>query len=99
MIGYQWTIYHRHSGHGLDGMLAGGITEDPQKARGLVETILAEDDGAGCGLLVRVEFEGASPYGIGVVLEPSADWPPPGQVVLCRRKTDGGFWWGPLKLT
>ncbi len=90
MIGYQWTVYHRHSGHGEDGIVANGITDNPNRARSLVETILAEVDNAAWGLLLRVVIEH------GFRVDPVAGWPPAGEIQVCRRTADGGMRWGPL---
>jgi hypothetical protein len=35
MIGYQWTVYHRHSAYESDGILATGITDNSDKAKSL----------------------------------------------------------------
>jgi hypothetical protein len=93
MIGYQWTVYHRHSAHESDGILAAGITDKSDKAKSLVETILTEVDHAAWGLLLRIAMDPWSSFG-----RPSqtADWPPAGEVQVCRRATSGGFRWGPL---
>jgi hypothetical protein len=93
MIGYQWTVYHRHSSHESDGILASGITDDPGKAKSLVEMILAEVEQAAWGLLLRVALDSLSSF-----LRPTqtATWPPAGEVQVCRRAGDGSFHWGPL---
>jgi hypothetical protein len=93
MIGYQWTVYHRHSGYESDGILATGITDNPDKAKSLVEMTLAEVDDAAWGLLLRVALDSRSSF---LRASQTADWPPAGEVQVCRRATDGGFRWGPL---
>jgi len=90
MIGYQWTVYHRHSGHGEDGIVANGITDNPDRARSLVEMILAEVDNAAWGLLLRVVMEHGFRAG------PVGGWPPAGEIQVCRRAADGQMRWGPL---
>jgi hypothetical protein len=93
MIGYQWTVYHESSAHGTDGILASGITDKPEKARMLVEMILAEVEHAVWGLLLRVPMNEGPSYS---EADPAADWPPTGEIQVCRRTTNGGFRWGPL---
>jgi hypothetical protein len=93
MIGYQWTIYHQHSSYNSDGILAAGITDDPDKAKSLVELVLTESDQAAWGLLLRVAMDSWAAF-----RRPSqtAGWPPAGEVQVCRRANGGGFCWGPL---
>jgi hypothetical protein len=92
MIGYQWTVYHQWSGHNADGILAAGVSSRADQAKTAVETILATQDSAACGLLVRICLDGL-PGGDAV---PEADWPPPGEMQLCRRTRDGGCLWAPM---
>jgi anti-sigma regulatory factor (Ser/Thr protein kinase) len=42
LIGCEWTIYQKHNDHESDGILAAGITDEPEKAKSLAETTLAE---------------------------------------------------------
>jgi len=93
MIGYQWTVYHRHSGYESDGILATGMTDKPDKAKSLVEMILGEHDHAAWGSLLRVAMDAWSSSSR---TNQTADWPPAGEIQVCRRASGGCFRWAPL---
>lgn len=77
----------------MDGILANGITDKPERAKSVVEMILTDADEAAWGLLVRVVLDtGSARY----TEDPVGDWPPAGEIQACRRAGNGGFNWGPL---
>jgi len=93
MIGYQWTVYRRHDGGGPDGIVATGVTDQPDRAKSLVETIVGEHGQAAWGSLLRLVLGGGqSSWRADQV----AGWPPAGEIQVCRRAGDGGVSWGPL---
>jgi hypothetical protein len=93
MIGYQWTICHRSSAHNSDGILATGITDNPEKAKLLVELVLTSVEQSAWGLLLCVAMDSAASA---CRTDQVADWPPAGEVQVCRRTTNDGFRWAPL---
>ena len=72
-------------------MVATGITDEPSTARWMVETILADTMNAGWGEVRRVPVPGERPSETELAL-----WPPPGEVLVCRRSAVGGCTWRPL---
>jgi hypothetical protein len=92
MIGYQWTVYRHHGGGGPDGIVATGMTDKPDKAKSLVETIVGEHDHAAWGSLLRVALGGGS----SCRADQAAGWPSAGEIQVCRRAGDGSLSWGPL---
>jgi hypothetical protein len=93
MIGYQWTVYRGHDGDGPDGIVATGMTDQPDKAKSLVETIVGEHDHAAWGSLLRVAPGGGQSSWRA---DQAAGWPPAGEIQVCRRAGDGCLSWGPL---
>jgi len=93
MIGYQWTVYRRHEGGGPDGIVATGVTDQPDKAKSLVEMIVGEHGAAAWGSLLRVAL-GGGPSSWRA--DQGADWPPAGEIQVCSRAGDGCLSWGPL---
>jgi hypothetical protein len=89
VIGYHWAVYHQHSGFNSDGIVASGMTDDPDKARTLVESVMTNRDHAAWGFLARVALQVTSPTRDNHV----ADWPPAGQPQVCRRTATGGLMW------
>jgi hypothetical protein len=92
-VGFQWTVYHQQSDNDTHGIVANGITDRPDRAKTVVEMILADVDEAAWGLLVRVVLDVSSAYR---AEQPVGDWPPAGEIQLCRRAEGGGYLWGPL---
>jgi hypothetical protein len=92
MIGYQWTVYRRHDGGGPDGIVATGLTDEPGRAKSLVEMIVGEHGAAAWGSLLRVAL-GGGPSSWRADL--AAGWPPAGEIQVCSRAGDGCVSWGP----
>jgi hypothetical protein len=88
MIGYEWTVYASSSN---DPIIACGITDDPTQAVRVVEFILRTLDRAGWGMLTRVVVSSGA-------MRPNMldNWPPAGEIEICRRARDGGFSWMPF---
>jgi hypothetical protein len=90
MIAWAWSVYPRLS---TNPMVAAGITDKPDRARGEVESVLGADEGAAWGILQQVTVS---------LGEPSEDhqlsmWPATGYIpVMCRRDGSGGFIWQPV---
>jgi hypothetical protein len=84
----QWVVFAERSS---DVMVAIGITDKPSAARWIVEAIMADTSNAGWGEVLRVPVPGEAPPGPG-----PGEWPPPGEVFVCRRDTRGGYKWPPL---
>lgn len=89
MIGYEWTVYASRSN---DPIIACGITDDPTQAVTVVEFILRTLDHAGWGMLTRVTVSSG-------MMRPNMldNWPPAGQIEICRRSRNGGFKWMPFE--
>jgi hypothetical protein len=73
-------------------MVAAGITDKPDKARGEVESVLGADEGAAWGILQQVRVS------LGYPCEDQLSmWPATGFIpVMCRRNGSGGFVWQPV---
>jgi hypothetical protein len=72
-------------------MIATGITDKPSAARWIVESVMAEVRNAGWGEALRVPLSGEPPTDAEL-----AEWPPPGEVWVCRRAQRCGYKWMPL---
>ena len=71
-------------------MVAAGITDEPDRARGEVESALGADDGAGWGMLQQVRVAVGEPSdGPSFQRWPAASCLP----LMCRRDGRGGFVW------
>ena len=70
--------------------VAAGITDEPDRARGDVESVLGADDGAGWGMLQQVRVSLGEPNEGHAVERWPADSSLP---LLCRRDGRGGFVW------
>src|SRR5690242_11912922 len=68
MNAWEWSVYPRLSSNP---MVAAGITDEPDKARGEVEAVLGADDGAGWGVLQQVRVSAGEP-GQAFQLHPAA---------------------------
>ncbi len=87
MIAWEWSVYPRLSSNP---MVAAGITDEPERARGDVEEALGADDGAGWGMLQRVRVSVGEPSDG----PPFERWPASESLpLLCRRDGRGGFVW------
>ena len=86
-MAWEWWVYPRLS---TNPMVAAGITDEPDKARGDVETVLGADEGAGWGMLQQVRVSVGEPSeGHPLQLWPAASSMP----LMCRRDGRGGFVW------
>jgi hypothetical protein len=83
----QWVVFAERS---TDAMIATGITDKPSAARRIVEAIMADARNAGWGEVLRVPVPGEAPADAEL-----SEWPPPGEVYICRRATRG-YRWMPL---
>jgi hypothetical protein len=82
----NWAVLSRFSSAPL---VATGATCDPQSARQQVERILLENDAAGLGQLTREVIPFTRP-----TARDWQQWPPVGQILMCRRNSGGGCtWW------
>ena len=89
MIAWAWSVYPRLSDNP---MVAAGITDDPERARGQVESVLGSDEGAAWGILQQVRLSLGDPY-----QSPLSAWPATGHIpVMCRRDRRDGFIWSPV---
>lgn len=90
MMAWEWSVYPRLSSNP---MVAAGITDELDRARGEVESALGADEGAGWGMLQQVRLAVGEPSG-GPPFEkwPAADCLPS----MCRRDGRGGFVWQPV---
>ncbi len=89
MIAWAWSVYPRLSDNP---MAAAGITDDPDKARREVESVLGSDEGAAWGILQQVRLSLGDPD-----QSPVSAWPATGYVpVMCRRGSAGEFIWQPV---
>jgi hypothetical protein len=85
----QWVVFPAVSS---DAMVATGITDKPAVARSVVEAVLACAPEAGWGEIVRIAVTGEAPAD-----DDLSEWPPPGQVQVCRRAgRNGEYKWMPL---
>jgi hypothetical protein len=84
----QWVVFAERS---TDAMIATGITDKPSAARGTVEAIMADVGNAGWGEVLRVPVPGEAP-----AVAETSEWPPQGEVYVCRRAARGGYNWMPL---
>jgi len=84
----QWAVFPELS---TDPMVATGITGEPSTARWLIETILADARHAAWGEMLRVPVPGEAP-----AAAETSQWPPPGEVYVCRRAAGGGYRWASL---
>lgn len=74
-------------------MVAAGITDKPDKARGQVEAVLGTDQGAAWGILQQVRVSVGDPCDE----DQLRMWPATGVIpVMCRRNGSGGFVWQPV---
>jgi hypothetical protein len=87
-IAVQWAVFSASS---TGAVIANGLTGKPSIARWLVETILADVRNAGWGEVLRVPVPGEA-----VTETELSQWPPPGEVHVCRRAALGGYMWMPL---
>lgn len=87
---WVWSVYPRLSSNP---MVAAGITDKPDKARGDVEDVLGTDEGAAWGVLQQVRVPVGDPSDDGQL----SMWPAAGMMpIRCRRNGSGGFVWQPL---
>jgi hypothetical protein len=84
----QWAVYPALR---TDAMIAAGVTDKPDAVRSAVETILSLAPDAGWGEVVRIVIPGEFPTDSEL-----SEWPPPGEVHVCRRAADDGYSWLPL---
>jgi hypothetical protein len=84
----NWAVLSRFSSAPL---VASGATCDPQAAKSHVERILLENDAAGLGQLAREVIPFTRP-----ITADWRQWPPVGQLQMCRRTRDGGCSWRPM---
>jgi hypothetical protein len=83
----EWIVFAELS---TDATIAAGNAVKGSTARWMVETILANVPNAGWGEIVRVAAGQ-------LAAEPDlGEWPPAGQVYLCRRAARNGYKWVPL---
>ena len=87
-IAVQWVVFSELSG---DAIVATGITDKPSAVQWMVEAILTDVRNAGWAEVRRVPV-----YGEVATEEELTQWPPPGEVYLCRRAARGGYKWLPL---
>lgn len=86
-MAWEWAVYPRLSS---SPMVAAGITDEPDKARGDVEAVLGDDEGAAWGMLQQVRVSVGEP-GDGGSFE---RWPASSSLpLMCRRDGRGGFVW------
>jgi hypothetical protein len=72
-------------------MVAAGITDEPGRTRGQVESVLGADEGAGWGMLQQVRLAVGEPNDDG---HPLQIWPATACLpLMCRRDGRGGFVW------
>ena len=84
-MAWEWSVYPRLSSNP---MVAAGITDKPDRARGEVETVPGADEAAGWGMLQQVRVSAGEP-GQAFQLWPAAGRMP----LMCRRDGRGGFVW------
>jgi hypothetical protein len=87
-VSVQWVVFAELS---TDAMIATGITDKPSAARWIVESVMADVRNAGWGEVLRAPVPGESPTDAEL-----AEWPPPGEVWICRRAHRDGYKWMPL---
>jgi hypothetical protein len=88
MIAWEWWVYPRLSSNP---MVAAGITDEPGRARGEVESVLGADEAAAWGMLQQVRLSVGDPNDGG---HPLQLWPAPASLpLMCRRDGGGGFVW------
>jgi hypothetical protein len=88
-IAIQWAVFPALSS---DAMIATGVTDKPGMAQSVVEAIMAISPNAGWGEVVRIAVPGERPSDAEL-----REWPPPGEVWVCRRAADDGeHKWMPL---
>jgi hypothetical protein len=92
MIGYQWTVYHQHSGGEPAGILATGLADKPDRATSAVEMILDEADQAAWRLMLRIATD---PWSSGPTSQVPR-WPHEAGIWVGRRASNGCFHWWPL---
>jgi hypothetical protein len=87
-MAWEWSVYPRLSSNPI---VAAGITDKPDRARGEVELVLGADEGAGWGMLQQVRLSVGEPNDGGYSFErwPTASCLP----LMCRRDGRGGFVW------
>ena len=68
-------------------MVATGMNDDLEVAKGLIEAILTKSANAAWGTLIKVRLDNCD-------IRPGqvADWPPAGMTLACRRGTEGYVW-------
>jgi hypothetical protein len=84
----QWAVYPARS---TDAMIAAGVTDKPDAARSAVEAVLSVAPNAGWGEVVRIVVPGEFPTD-----DELSEWPPLGEVHVCRRAADDAYAWLPL---
>jgi hypothetical protein len=85
---WEWSVYPRLSSNP---MVAAGITDEQDRARGEVELMLGADEGAGWGMLQQVRPSVGEPNDGG---HPFERWPAASRLpLMCRRNGRGGFGW------
>ena len=87
VMAWEWSVYPRLSSSPI---VAAGITDEPERARGEVESVLGANDGAGWGVLQQVRVSVGEPNDG----HPFEMWPATGRLpLMCRRDGKGGFVW------
>jgi hypothetical protein len=90
MIAYAWTVYPNWSAQPI---VASGLTDEPGKARSLVEEAMTGNDTAAWGICekVTISFDHLTNDSDLLGLWPSVNGP-----MICKRNTSGGFTWIPM---
>ena len=92
MIGYQWTVYHRHNSGESACILAVGLAGKPDEATSAVDMILDEADRAAWGLMLGIAMD---PWSFGPAGR-VPQWPHRAGMWVGWHASDGCFHWWPL---